>query len=328
MIRRRDLIALLGGGAVAWPLTARAQQPGKTVRIGVFAGAHNPVMGPAYRAFLDELSRAGFNQGYNLTVEQQPTDQELPALSEQAIAMVRANPDALVALGSEPVLQACVAASRTIPIIFVANNYDPIARGYVQSLAKPGGNVTGVFLRQTELAEKQVELLTQTFADRARLGVMWDYISADQFEAAERRAKLLGLQVHSHKFEPAPYDIDAAYRSIAGAGSDMLLVLSSPFFGRHRGQIIEMAIRQRLPSMFIFKGYAEAGGLLSYGADPVAMYRQGATFVGKVLKGTKPTELPVELPTKFELVVNLKTAKAIGIELPTSILLRADEVIE
>jgi ABC-type uncharacterized transport system substrate-binding protein len=183
-------------------------------------------------------------------------------------------------------------------------------------------------LSQTELAEKQVELLTQAFADRARLAVMWDYISADQFEAAERRAKLLGLQVHSHKFEPAPYDVDAAFRNIAGAESDMLLVLSSPFFARHQGQIIEMAIRQRLPSMFIFKGYAEAGGLLSYGADPVAMYRQGATFVGKVLKGTKPTELPVELPTKFEMIVNLKTAKAIGIELPTAILLRADEVIE
>jgi putative tryptophan/tyrosine transport system substrate-binding protein len=270
-MRRREFITLIGGAAAAWPLAARAQQAGKSARIGVFAGAHNPVMAPAYRAFLDELRRAGFNEGQNLTVEQQPSDQDLPALSVQAATMVRANPDVLVALGSEPVLQACVAASRTIPIIFVANNYDPIARGYVRSLAKPGGNVTGIFLRQTELAEKQVELLTQAFPGRTRLAVLWDYISGDQFEAAERRAKLLRLEVHSHKFEHPPYAIDAAYRSIASAGSDILLVLSSPFFARHRGQIIEFAIRHRLPSMFIFKGYAEAGGLMSYGVDPVAV---------------------------------------------------------
>jgi putative tryptophan/tyrosine transport system substrate-binding protein len=242
--------------------------------------------------------------------------------------MVRANADVLVALGSEPVLQACLAASRTIPIIFVAINYDPIAHGYVQSLAKPGGNVTGIVLRQTELAEKQVELLTQAFPDRTRLAVLWDDISGDQFEAAQRRATLLRLEVYSHKFEHPPYDIDAAYRSIAGAGSDMMLVLSSPFFARHLRRITELSTRHRLPSMFIFKGYADAGGLMSYGVDPVAMYRQGATLVGKVLKGAKPAELPVELPTKFQMVVNLKTAKAIGIELPTAILLRADEVIE
>jgi putative ABC transport system substrate-binding protein len=326
-MKRREFITLLGGAAV-WPLAARAQQAGKSARIGVFAGAHNPVIGPAYRVFLDELRRAGFSEGQNLTVEQRPADQDSPALSAQAAAMVRANADVLVALGSEPVLQACVAASRTIPVVFVAINYDPIARGYVQSLAKPGGNVTGIFVRQTELAEKQVELLTQAFADRTRLAVLWDDISSQQSEAAERRAKSFRLEVHSHKLEHPPYDIDAAYRSIIGAGSDMLLVLSSPFFAQRREQIIELATRHRLPSMFIFKGYADAGGLMSYGVDPVAMYRQGATLVAKVLKGTKPTELPVELPTKFQMVVNLETAKAIGIELPTAILLRADEVIE
>ena len=150
MIGRREFITL--GAAAAWPAAARSQQSNRMRRIGVFAGAHNPViMGPAYQAFLDELDRAGFNQGQNLSVEQRPTDQDLPALTAQAVAMVRANPDALVALGSEHVLQACVVASRTIPIIFVANNYDPIARGYVQSLANPGGNVTGVFLRQTSI---------------------------------------------------------------------------------------------------------------------------------------------------------------------------------
>jgi putative ABC transport system substrate-binding protein len=283
-------------------------------------------MRPAYQAFLDELRKAGFEQGSSLIVEQQPTDQEFSALVAQAEAMARNNPDALVTLGSEPPLEACLAASKTIPILFVANNYDPIENGYVQSLARPGGNVTGVFLRQTELAEKQVELLTQAFPDRKRLAMLWDDISADQFAAAERRAKLLGLEVHSRKLERPPYDIEAAFRDIGLANE--LLVLSSPFVARHRQQIVDLAIARRLPSMFIFKAYVEAGGLMSYGADPVAMYRQGGTFVAKVLKGAKPAELPVELPTKYEMIVNLRTANAIGVELPTGILLRSDEVIE
>jgi putative ABC transport system substrate-binding protein len=326
-VKRREFISLLGGAAAAWPRAARAQQAAR-LRIGVFAGATNPVIGPAYRAFLDELRRLGFNEGQNLTIDLHRTDQDLAALSKEAADMVRAKPDLLAALGSGPVLQACVAASRSIPIVFVANNYDPIARGYVQSLAKPGGNVTGVFLRQTELAEKQVELLTQAFPDRTRLAVLWDAVSADQFAAAEHRAKLLGLDVYSRKLENPPYSFEAAIQSVVDAKSNMMLVLSSPFFGRQRDRIAELSIRQRLPAMFVFKGYAEVGGLMSYGADNVAMYRQAATYVAKILKGAKPAELPVEQPNKYEMVVNLKTAKAMGLELPTAILLRADEVIE
>ncbi len=245
-----------------------------------------------------------------------------------ATEMVGTNPDVLVSLGAQPALQAFTQASRTIPIVFVANNYDPIALGYVQSLANPGGNATGVFLRQTELAEKQVELLTQAFPERTRLAVLWDDISAAQFEAAERRAQLLRLQVHSFKMDRPPYDIEAAFQSMARTGANMLLVLSGPFFARHRQQIVDLALRQRLPSMFIFKAYAESGGLMSYGADPVAMYRQGGTFVAKILKGAKPADLPVELPTKYEMVLNLKTAKSIGVDLPPTVLIRADEVIE
>jgi ABC-type uncharacterized transport system substrate-binding protein len=330
-MKRRDFIAALGGAAVAStipPLAARAQQPGKPARIGVFAGVTNAIMRPAYRAFLDELRKVGFIEGRNLSIDLRPSDQAFAALSAQAAEIARGNPDVLVALGLEDALRAWMSASRTIPIVFVANNYDPIARGYVQGLAKPGGNVTGVFLRQTELAEKQVELLTQAFPGKTRLAVLWDHVSAAQFVWAERRAKLLRLDVRSYKMEKPPYDIVAAYRNIADAGADMLLALTSPFFARHREQIVELAIRQRLPTMFIFKGYAEAGGLMSYGVDPVTMYRQGAIFVGKILKGAKPADLPVEQPTKFEMVVNLKTAKAIGVELPAPILVRADEVIE
>jgi putative tryptophan/tyrosine transport system substrate-binding protein len=327
-MRRRDFVALLGGTAM-WPLPLRAQQTGKMARIGVFGGSpDNPIMGPAYRAFGEELRKLGYAEGQNLIVEYRTTVPDISVLTAQAREFIRLQVDVVVALGAEPGLKAAAAASHTIPIVFVANNYDPIALGYVGSLAKPGGNVTGIFLRQTELAEKQVELLTEAFPDRKRLAVLWDAISAGQFATAEARAKLLGLQVRSLKFENPPYDLDAAFQSIAEDKSQMLLALTSQFFAEQSARLLNLAIQHRLPSMFIFKPYTERGGLMSYGADNVAMYRQSASFVAKILQGAKPSDLPVELPTKFEFAVNLKTAKAIGVELPTSILLRANDVIE
>jgi putative ABC transport system substrate-binding protein len=298
------------------------------MRIGVFAGATIPVMATAYRAFLEELRRLGFSEDRNLIVDLRQPDQDLPSLSAQVEEMVRSNVDAIVALGSEPPLKAAIAATRSVPIVFVANNFDPIALGYVKGLAKPGGNATGIYLRQPELAEKQVELLTQAFPGKTRLAVLFDSISAHQFTAAQRRATSLRLQVHSMELQNPPYDFEAAFRTIAATNPDMLLVLSSPFFGRQNRHIAELTIRYHLPAMFIFRAYPDAGGLMSYGADPVAMYRQSASYVAKILAGATPADLPVEQPTTFEMIVNLKTAKAIGIELPTSTLLRADEVIE
>ena len=326
-MRRREFIALLGGAMSVHPISARAQQP--TKRLAIFtASAANPVMGLASKGFFDELRKSGFIEGRNLIVDRKPSDLDHSALGAQAAAMARANPDVLVALGSEPLLDAFVQASKTIPIVFVANNYDPLAGGYVQSLAKPGRNITGVFLRQTELAEKQVELLTQAFPDRRRLAVLWDHISVEQFEGARRRAGLQHLEFLSRKMENPPYDFGKAFQDFADAKAEMLLILSSPFFAMRREQVVSLAIQYRLPSMFIFKPYVEAGGLMSYGTDNIAMYRQGATFVGKILNGARADELPVEQPTKFEMVLNLKTAKAIGVELPTAILIRADDVIE
>jgi putative ABC transport system substrate-binding protein len=311
----------------AWPLAASAQPARRPARIGLF-GSDNQVMGPATDAFLEDLGKAGFVAGQNLVVDRRSTEQDLASLTAQAAEMARAGPDALVALGAETSLQACVQASRDIPIVFVANNYDPIARGYVKSLARPGGNATGVFLRQTELAEKQVELLTKAIPGRTRLALLWDFISADQFDAAERRARLLGLEAQSHKLADPPYDMAAAFRNIAAERANMLLVLSSQFIARQREQVVARAADQRLPAMFIFKAYVQSGGLMSYGADNIEMYRQAAPFVVKILNGAKPADLPVEQPNRFELAINLKTAKAIGIELPTEILIRADEVIE
>jgi len=289
------------------------------VRDGVAAG---------YPAMLDELRKLGFSESRGLTVEYRSIEQEPRAVSADAAELVRSNVDVLVAIGPEVVLQAALAASSTIPIVVVAFNYDPIARGYVKSLAHPGGNITGVFVRLPELAEKQVEILTQTFPDRTRLGVLWDALSADQFAAAEQVAQARQLAIQSMKLEKPPYDFAGAFQTLAEGRAQMVLVLSSPFFSEYRSQVTSAALSHRLPAMFIFRVYVEAGGLISYGVDQIPMYRRIAGYVAKIFSGAKAADLPVEQASKFELVVNLKTAKAIGVELPTAILLRADKVIE
>jgi putative tryptophan/tyrosine transport system substrate-binding protein len=221
-----------------------------------------------------------------------------------------------------------VGASGFIPIVILAVNYDPIERGYVSSLAHPGGNITGIFYRQPELAAKQLELLTQAFPTATRLGVIWDALSVDQYAAAEQAARERQLSLQPLKLEKTPYDFAEAFRTLAQSGTQMVLVLSSPFFTEHRSEIAEAARTNHLPTMFIFASYVKAGGLMSYGVDQVPTYRRIAGYVAKIFNGTKPSDLPVEQVSNFELVINLRTAKALGIELPTAILLRADEVIE
>jgi len=323
-MRRREFVTLLGGAAALWPLGVRAQQAGRVYRIGMFTSA-NPVMGPAYQALLDELRLLGFVEGQNLMVDRRTAGQTPTALAGNVAEMVRAKVDVIFA-GAQPAVHA--AAGTGIPIIMAAINFDPIAHGYVKSLAQPGGNVTGVVLRQTELAEKQVELLKEAFPERKRVAMLWDAVSADQFSAAERRAKALGLEVVSVKLEAQPYDVPAAFRRIMDGRAQMLLLLSSPFFGPQAESIVDQATRSRLPAMYIFRRYAELGGLMSYGADNIDMLRRAADYVAKVLRGAKPADLPVEQASTFEFAVNLKTARAIGVELPTSILLRANQVIE
>jgi len=328
-VRRRQFIALFGGAAVGWPLLSAAQTLDHAARVGYIGPNRDvPLAAAIYQAFLDELQFHGFRNGENLVVDYRLLEQDLPALSAAAADLVRLNANVLLTDGTETALQAAISASQTLPIIMIATNFDPFAGGYVKSLARPGGNITGLFLRQTELAEKQTELLLEAVPGAVRLGVLWDSISAAQFAAAERRAKAFGRRINSIKLTNPPYDFTSAFRILANASAQMVLVLSSPYFTPSRVQIAELAIQYRLPTMFIFKTYVEAGGLLSYGADLVAMHRQAATHVAKILKGTKVADIPIEQPNRFELIVNLRTAKAIGIELPTSILLRADEVIE
>jgi len=210
----------------------------------------------------------------------------------------------------------------------VANDYDPLARGYVASLARPGGNVTGVFLQQIELTPKRLDLLTQTIPELARVVVLWDRFSADQFEAAREAARSLKIPLHGIECTDPPYDYERALAGVEGGHRDALSQMTSPVFFVDRQRLVAMALDHRLPSIFAFRQWVDEGGLMSYGASLTDMGRLAADYIDRIAKGAKPADLPVEQPTKFELVVNLKTAKALGLTVQPSILARADEVIE
>lgn len=327
-MKRRKFIGMIGGAIMASPHFARAQQAGKVAKVGVLGPPPTtPLVAEMYRAFLRGMRESGFIEGQNLSVIfRYLNDARGPFVA--AAELVQADVDLIVATGPEIALKAAIGASRGIPVAMLAVNYDPLERGYIASLARPGGNITGVFVRQVELAEKQLDLLTQAVPGRKRLAILWDVQSADQFSAAVHAARSLNLDVLSTKLETPPYDFASAFRTMSRSESQFLLVLSSPLFTRHRKRIGELAIRHRLPTMFIFKTYVEAGGLMSYGVDLVDMQYRVSAYVAKIFNGSKPADLPVEQPKKFELVLNLKTAKALGITFPRSILLRATEVIE
>jgi ABC-type uncharacterized transport system substrate-binding protein len=325
-MRRREFITLLGTAA-AWPVAARAEA--RVSRIGVMGVARfSPETRPAYDAFFAELRAQGFVEGENLVSIMRWIDEDVSLPSAAATEFIDAKVDVIVVEGSEIGLKAAIAKAHNIPIVMYANNYDPIERGYVKSLRSPGGNITGVFTRQPELAEKQVELLTQAFPKARGLAMLWNAESIDQLNAAKRRAEMLGLKVTSLQLQQFPDDIDPAFEAIKASGAEMLQVLSSPVFARYRTRIIELAIQNHLPTMFIFKAYVTAGGLISYGASRAENIRLLARYAVNILKGARPGDLPVEQPTKYELVINLKTAKTIGADIPTSLLVRADEVIE
>jgi len=327
-IERRKFLATLGGAAAGWPLSARAQQADKVVRVGFFGPAlTSPATIVPYQAFVTRLRELGFNEGQNIAIEYRNLDDPRGPFVAAADLM-RLHPDLIVALGPEVALQAVVGASRAVPIVIIAINYDPIERGYVTSLARPGGNITGVVSLQLQLAQKQVELLTQAFPDRTRLAILFDALSADQSLAAEGAAKLLNIQPQMLKLENPPYDMAAPFGSAAAGGAQMMVVLSSPLFIPHHRRIAELVVQHRLPTMFINRTYVEAGGLMSYGVNFPLMCRGAADYVAKIIKSAKSEDLPIEQAVKFELVVNLKTAKAIGLEVPPMLLAGADEVIE
>jgi len=323
-MKRREFITLIGGAA-AWPLVARAQQPTKMLRVGTVAGT--PKSSPHWVAFERRMGELGYQEGKNFSFDflEAASADEYEALYRKLVAGA---PDIIVAIGPEIGLKSALAVTRTLPIVMIAIDYDPLARGYVTSLARPSGNVTGVVFQQIELAAKRIQLIKDDFPDRSAATMFWDKLSTDQWEATRGTAGRLGLQLSGIELREAPYDYEAAFNQAPLDHRGMLIVPTSPAFFRDRARLADFALRHRVLSMFVFREWVDVGGLLCYGPSITALFGRVAEFVDLIAQGAKPSNLPIEQPTKFEMVVNLKTAKAIGIELPTAILLRADEVIE
>jgi putative ABC transport system substrate-binding protein len=320
---------LLAAAAVAAAPRASAEEAAVR-RIFFIAGA-GARSNPNIATFEDEMRRLGYIDGRNLAIDYllRSVDLTPEALTEAISVQIARGAEVLISFGPERTLKAAVAATRSVPIVMVAIDYDPLAKGYIASLARPGGNVTGVFFEQIELAAKRLDLFKQTVPDLLRAAMLWDEISADQYEASLKAAAALGIPTVSLEFGDTPYDYERALADAGVGAGDGLIVMTSPIFTvADRQRLAAVALLHRLPSMFVFGESVEAGGLMSYGATRSEMYRLVARYVDRILKGAKPADLPVQQPTRFELVINLKTANELGLAIPPSILARADEVIE
>jgi len=305
-----------------------SSQPAKKVfRIGVMSTDGNRAK-PAWVAFRKGLRELGYVEGQNLTVEFRNAEGHAERAPTIAAELVRLGVDVIVAAGGEANLQAARQATGTIPIVMVAVDYDPLARGYIASLSRPGGNITGVVFQQIQMTAKRLELLKEAVPQVERIGVFWDAISADQLSAAQAAAKTLGVTVLPRELRQPPYDFASAFRDITHANAEALMVLVSPLMRKpEQARLPNLALQHRLPSVFGQSRFVAAGGLMSYGPKFSDIFRRAAYYVDRVLHGTQPGELPVEQPTNFQLVINLKTAKQIGATIPSSLLYRADKVI-
>jgi putative tryptophan/tyrosine transport system substrate-binding protein len=328
-MQRREFITLLGGAA-AWPLAARAQQPaGRIYRVGCLNIASREQLLHLIKAFEEGLRSLGYRVGENVVIEYRFADGETERLPALAAELVRLGVDIIVT-GINPNTVAAMKATTSIPIV-MTNSVDPVGTGLVVSLARPGGNVTG-FTADTgdEIFGKRLELLKETLPKLSRVGILWNPDFAPnptRLRAMREAAPALGFTlvlVEARRLDA----LEQAFAIMVRERAQALFVLSDGVLFNYRGQIAIMALRNRLPAMSAQREYADAGLLLSYGVDFRDLFRQSAAFVDKIFKGAKPADLPIEQPTKFELVVNLKTAKALGIDIPPTLLTRADEVIE
>jgi ABC-type uncharacterized transport system substrate-binding protein len=326
-MKRREIITLLGGAAAAWPLAAHAQQHGKSPTIG-FLGATTPTIWGAFvGAFLQRLRELGWIDGYNIAIEYRWAEGRDDRYAAFAAEFVQRRVDIIVTAGTTATM-AVKKATSTIPIVF-ASAGDPVGTGLVTSLARPGGNVTGLSNLQTDLGGLRLELLREVVPAFNRVAVLGNVDSPLirlEIEGVEAAAAKLGLDALRLEVRRAE-DIIPSIEAVKGA-ADALYVCSDPFVTTQRVRINTLAVSARLPTMHAFREHVQAGGLMSYGPNFPDLFRRSADFVDKILRGAKPADIPVEQPTKFDLVVNLITAKALGIEIPPTLLVRADEVIE
>ena len=323
-LKRREFITLLGG-AVAWPLAARAEQAGSIPKIGVLWPGASPPASPRMESFRQALRQLGYVEGQNVAIELRYAQGGLQQLPDLAAELVRLKVDVIAALGD---LAARIAqqATRTIPIVAIGD--DILGAGLITGLSWPGGNTTGFTILSPELSAKRLELLQGIAPGMSRVAALWDPTTGtSQMTMAENAARFLKLRLQIVEVRHRD-DVAGAFRAAREGQAQGLNVFSSPVLASLYREIIELAAEYRLPAIYQWKEQTEAGGLMSYGPGLAAMFRQAATIVVKVLKGAKAADLPVEQPYKFELVINLKTAKALGLEVPPTLLARADEVIE
>jgi ABC-type uncharacterized transport system substrate-binding protein len=327
MIGRRQFIALLGGAAAAWPLAARAQQAAKLPTIG-FLGQSTPVVETQrLAAFLKRLRELGWIEGRTVAIEYAWGQGSSERFAEIAADFVRLKVDVIVTSGTANVIAAKQATS-VIPIVFAVAG-DPIANNLVASLARPGGNVTGLSTLATDLAGKRLELLREAvpgFRRLATIGNVGNSLALLEMREVKAAAARFGLEAAALEIRRAE-DIAPAFEALRG-GADALYVVADPLVNTNRARIHTLAMGARLPAIYNAKEHVEAGGLMSYGPNFSELYRRAAEYVDKILRGAKPANIPVEQPTKFDLVVNLTTAKALSLEIPPTLLARADEVIE
>ena len=327
-MKRREFIAAMAGSAACWPLAARAQQAMPLV--GFLDTRSNSAVGERMRAFHLGLKETGRVEGDNVTIVYRWADNQIGRLPELAGELVRRNVAVIVTSGGPPAALAAKVATSTIPTVFLVGD-DPVQMGLVSSLARPGGNRTGINLVANELEGKRMGLLRELLPQATRLAVLIN--SADTTNSATTlrevgaAARAFGLQVQVLG-AGVPLEIDAAFESVRRERPDALFVGASAFLNARRVQIVQLAAAHRLPAMYGLRESAEAGGLMSYGADILDAYRQMGIYTGRILGGAKPADLPVTQASKFELVINLATARAQGIAIPPSLLARADEVIE
>jgi putative tryptophan/tyrosine transport system substrate-binding protein len=328
-MRRREFITLLGSAAAAAPFASLAQQPsGRVPRIGFLARTSADSLSPLLDSFRQGLRDLGWIEGKSIIIEYQFGDGQLSRLGEFAAELVRRNVDVIVTVDTPPT-QAAQKATSTIPIV-IAVSADPVGAGLVTSLAHPGGNTTGLSLLAPGSDQKNLELLKETLPKASRVAMIWDPNNRGmtlRLTAIQAAAPKLGIEIQSIA-AGSPADLAGALTAAAKKPPDALIVLS-PIYAAYRNEIVNFTTKTKVPLIFDTKGLAgEPGALMSYGVDLAVLFRRAAGYVDKILKGASPGDMPIEQPTKFELVINLKTAKALGLTVPQSVLLRADEVIQ
>jgi ABC-type uncharacterized transport system substrate-binding protein len=326
-LKRREFITLLGGAAVAWPLAARAQQPAMPV-IGLLDPRSPDAMADRLRAFRQGLKDTGHVEGENVAILYHFAENQVDRLPALAADLVRRQV-AVIAAGGAPAAFAAKAATTTTPIVFVIGA-DPVRVGLVASINRPGGNLTGINVLNTEIAAKRLDLLRELLPRAARVAVLinpTDATTEATLRDLEAAARVIGLQVQVLKADTTR-EINVAFESIGRDRPDALFVAASPFLNGRRVQLVQLAAFHHLPSTYALRECAEVGGLMSYGADIADVFRQLGVYAGRIVKGAKPADLPVVQSSKFELVINVETARMLGITVPPSLLAIADEVIE